>query len=68
MNRERLAGETGGELISPAENTWCPGCGNFAMQHMMKSAIAELSEEEGIPIENFVLLGGSAATGNWLTT
>ena len=63
MNQERLAGKPAGELISPAENTWCPGCGNFAVQHMMKSAIAELSEEEGIPIESFVLLGGIGCHG-----
>ena len=52
-----------GTLISTAANTWCPGCGNFSIQHMMKSAIAELSEEEGIPIENFVLLGGIGCHG-----
>jgi len=30
---------------------------------MMKSAIAELSEEEGIPLHNFVLLGGIGCHG-----
>ena len=30
---------------------------------MIKSAIAELSEEEGIPLENFVLLGGIGCHG-----
>ncbi len=57
------AGRPAGDLISPAENTWCPGCGNFSIEHMMKSAIAELSEEERIPIENFVLLGGIGCHG-----
>jgi pyruvate/2-oxoacid:ferredoxin oxidoreductase beta subunit len=23
-------------LITTAQNTWCPGCGNFAIQHMAK--------------------------------
>ena len=63
MNPKRLAGKPAGELISPAKNTWCPGCGNFSIQHMMKSAIAELVEEEGIPIQNFVLLGGIGCHG-----
>ena len=63
MSPEQFAGKPAGGLISPAENTWCPGCGNFAIQHMMKSAIAELSEEEGIPSQNFVLLGGIGCHG-----
>jgi len=50
-------------LITPVQNTWCPGCGNFSIQHMMRSAIAEISEEEGIPIEKFVLLGGIGCHG-----
>ncbi len=63
MSPEQSAGKAGSSLVSPAENTWCPGCGNFSIQHMMKSAIAELSEEEGIPLENFVLLGGIGCHG-----
>jgi len=50
-------------LITPAQNTWCPGCGNFSIQHMMRSAIAEISEEEGVPIEKFVLIGGIGCHG-----
>lgn len=63
MKPKQPAGKTAGELITPVQNTWCPGCGNFSIQHMMKSAIAELSEEEGIPLENFVLLGGIGCHG-----
>lgn len=63
MSPEQPAGKPAGGLISPAQNTWCPGCGNFAIEHMMKSAIAELSEEEGIPLHNFVLLGGIGCHG-----
>ncbi len=62
MSPER-AGRPAGDLISPAQNTWCPGCGNFSVQHMVKSAIAELSDEEEIPLENFVLLGGIGCHG-----
>jgi 2-oxoglutarate ferredoxin oxidoreductase subunit beta len=63
MSPEPPAGKPAGDLISPAQNTWCPGCGNFSIEHMVKSAIAELSEEEGIPIENFVVLGGIGCHG-----
>jgi len=63
MNPKQPAGKTAGELITPVQNTWCPGCGNFSIEHMMKSAITELSEEEGIPLENFVLLGGIGCHG-----
>ncbi|WP_292727237.1 thiamine pyrophosphate-dependent enzyme [Methanoculleus sp.] len=63
MSPQQPAGRPAGGLISPAQNTWCPGCGNFSIEHMMKSAITELSEEEGIPLENFVLLGGIGCHG-----
>ena len=23
-------------LITTAQNTWCPGCGNFSIQHTLK--------------------------------
>ncbi|KLK88303.1 2-oxoglutarate synthase [Methanoculleus sediminis] len=63
MTPDQSPGRPAGDLISPAENTWCPGCGNFSIQHMMKSAVAELSEEEGIPLRNFVFLGGIGCHG-----
>lgn len=63
MTPDQPPGRLAGGLISPAQNTWCPGCGNFSIEHMMKSAVAELSEEEGIPLENFVLLGGIGCHG-----
>jgi len=44
-------------LISSAQNTWCPGCGNFAIEHAMRYVIEEF-EKEGIPRENFVLVSG----------
>lgn len=63
MSNEKTAGKPAGSLISPAENTWCPGCGNFSIEHMMKSALAELAESEGIPLEKFVLVGGIGCHG-----
>ena len=44
-------------LNTSATNTWCPGCGNFAILNAIKSVLGSLSEE-GLPIENVVLLSG----------
>lgn len=43
--------------ITDVQNTWCPGCGNFAIQHALKSVIGEL-EQEGTPRENIVIVSG----------
>jgi len=40
-----------------AANTWCPGCGNFAIMNAMKAVLTSLGEE-GLPIENVVLVSG----------
>lgn len=45
------------DLNTKAENTWCLGCGNFAILNAMKSVIGDLVSE-GIPLENFVIVGG----------
>jgi 2-oxoglutarate ferredoxin oxidoreductase subunit beta len=45
------------ELITDAQNTWCPGCGNFALQHALKSVIADIIAE-GTPKEKIVLVTG----------
>jgi len=47
---------TGG-LITGAQNTWCPGCGNFAIEHAVKDVILRL-EAEGTPRERIVLVVG----------
>jgi 2-oxoglutarate/2-oxoacid ferredoxin oxidoreductase subunit beta len=47
----------GSDLISHAKNTWCPGCGNFIVQHALKDVISNLVSE-GHPVENFVLVAG----------
>ncbi|MDH7593660.1 MAG: thiamine pyrophosphate-dependent enzyme [Methanomicrobiales archaeon] len=44
-------------LISRAQNTWCPGCGNFAIQHAFKNAILELGSE-GLSLDEVVLVTG----------
>jgi len=40
-----------------AQNTWCPGCGNFAIFNAIKSVFNELILE-GTPLENIVLVAG----------
>lgn len=40
-----------------AQNTWCPGCGNFAILNAIKSVLNEL-HQEGLPLENIVLVSG----------
>lgn len=46
------------DLATTATNTWCPGCGNFAILNAIKSVLAELDEQGVLPIENVVLVGG----------
>ncbi len=40
-----------------AKNTWCPGCGNFAIFNAIKAALNALAEE-GFPLERVVLVSG----------
>lgn len=40
-----------------AQNTWCPGCGNFAILNAIKSVLGELNTE-GLPLEKVVLVSG----------
>ena len=44
-------------LNTIAQNTWCPGCGNFAIMNAVKSVLNSLAEE-GTPLENVVLVAG----------
>jgi 2-oxoglutarate/2-oxoacid ferredoxin oxidoreductase subunit beta len=48
---------TGRQLITDAQNTWCPGCGNFTIQHTLKNVLADL-EMEGKSLDNVVLVTG----------
>src|SRR3990167_2534707 len=40
-----------------AQNTWCMGCGNFAILNSIKVVLGML-EEEGFPLEKVVLVSG----------
>lgn len=44
-------------LAAYAQNTWCPGCGNFAILNAIKSALTEL-HAGGLAIEEVVLVSG----------
>jgi 2-oxoglutarate ferredoxin oxidoreductase subunit beta len=44
-------------LITSAQNTWCPGCGNFALQHTLKNLLSD-REKEGKSLDNVVLVSG----------
>ena len=45
------------ELGTYYPNTWCPGCGNFAILNAIKAILNNLNEE-GMPLENVVLISG----------
>ncbi len=40
-----------------AQNTWCPGCGNFAILNAVRAVLTELNAE-GLGLENIVLVSG----------
>lgn len=48
---------TGRQLITDAQNTWCPGCGNFSIQHTLKNVLSEM-EREGKSLDDVVLVSG----------
>jgi 2-oxoglutarate ferredoxin oxidoreductase subunit beta len=50
------------QLITAAQNTWCPGCGNFAIQHTLKDVLAAV-EEEGRSLDEVVLVSGIGCHG-----
>jgi 2-oxoglutarate ferredoxin oxidoreductase subunit beta len=50
------------DLISSAKNTWCPGCGNFVIQHALKDALAGL-DADGVPVETVVMVAGIGQHG-----
>ncbi|MBD3198335.1 MAG: 2-oxoacid:ferredoxin oxidoreductase subunit beta [Candidatus Lokiarchaeota archaeon] len=45
------------DLETNAENTWCPGCGNFGILSAVKNAITHL-DEEGISSDSIVISAG----------
>ncbi|MDO9550026.1 MAG: thiamine pyrophosphate-dependent enzyme [Methanoregula sp.] len=44
-------------LITDAQNTWCPGCGNFTLQHTLKNLLSD-REKEGKSLDDVVLVSG----------
>ena len=44
-------------LVTDVENTWCPGCGNFSIQHTLKSVLEDM-EKEGKSLDDVVLVSG----------
>jgi 2-oxoglutarate ferredoxin oxidoreductase subunit beta len=50
------------DLTSYAENTWCPGCGNFGLFNAFKKAVGVL-EEKGIPREKIIVSAGIGCHG-----
>jgi 2-oxoglutarate ferredoxin oxidoreductase subunit beta len=47
----------GRQLVTDAQNTWCPGCGNFSIQHTLKNVLADM-EKSGRDLDNVVLVTG----------
>jgi len=47
----------GRQLITDAQNTWCPGCGNFTIQHTLKTILSEMEKEE-TNLDDVVILSG----------
>lgn len=48
---------TGRQLVTGAQNTWCPGCGNFTIQHSLKTVLADL-ESQGKSLDDIVIVSG----------
>jgi len=45
------------DLGTYAKNTWCPGCGNFAILNAVKAVLNALGDE-GVPLEKVVIVSG----------
>ncbi|MBI4651727.1 2-oxoacid:ferredoxin oxidoreductase subunit beta [Candidatus Desantisbacteria bacterium] len=45
------------DLTTYAKNTWCPGCGNFAILTAIKAVMKSLIDE-GLPFENIAIISG----------
>lgn len=49
-------------LTTKAENTWCPGCGNFGIMAAFQKAV-KILEEKGVSQENLVIVSGIGQHG-----
>jgi 2-oxoglutarate/2-oxoacid ferredoxin oxidoreductase subunit beta len=47
----------GSDLISSAKNTWCPGCGNFVIQHALKDVLVQMDQDGESP-DKMILVAG----------
>ena len=45
------------ELETYAQNTWCPGCGNFGILASLKKALADL-EDDGLDLHKVAIVSG----------
>ena len=45
------------QLVTDTQNTWCPGCGNFSIQHTLKNVFAAM-EKEGKSLDDVVVVSG----------
>jgi len=45
------------ELDTYAQNTWCPGCGNFGILSSIKKALADL-EDDGLDLNKVAIVSG----------
>lgn len=50
-------------LDSTHKNTWCPGCGNFAILNAYKEAVTEIIKEKKMKQEDFVVSAGIGCHG-----
>ncbi|MGA2091123.1 MAG: thiamine pyrophosphate-dependent enzyme [Endomicrobiales bacterium] len=50
------------KLNTTAKNTWCPGCGNFAILNAIKAVISAIVDE-GTPLENIIMVDGIGCHG-----
>jgi 2-oxoglutarate ferredoxin oxidoreductase subunit beta len=53
---------TGRQIITEAQNTWCPGCGNFSIQFALKGILEEM-EKQGKSLDDVVLVTGIGCHG-----
>ncbi|WOF15861.1 2-oxoacid:ferredoxin oxidoreductase subunit beta [Methanoplanus sp. FWC-SCC4] len=49
-------------LITQATNTWCTGCGNFKIQHTLKSIIEDM-ESTGVSADDIIIVAGIGCHG-----
>jgi len=51
------------DLNTYAQNTWCPGCGNFSLMQAFKLAVVDLLNEKKLNKEDIVIVTGIGCHG-----